>query len=192
MFGHKTAHTTDWTRTDRWWIQRSPFGPLPVVLGERGLRRVGLDSEARPQLITALSDSKAIRLKAGIAQISAQLEAYFKGSLKTFDLPLDPLLPEGFSRRAVLALADIPYGATWSYGQLATHIGKPSAARAVGGAMGRNPLPLLLPCHRVVASGGGIGGFTGGLAIKRALLALEARHSGLEAAEPPADSPRVA
>ena len=81
MFGHKTAHTTDWTRTDRWWIQRSPFGPLPVVLGERGLRRVGLDSEARPQLITALSDSKAIRLKAGIAQISAQLEAYFKGSL---------------------------------------------------------------------------------------------------------------
>ncbi len=96
MFADKTARAAHWTREDRWWLQPSPFGPLPVVLGELGLRRIGLDPEARPPLITALSSSKALRLKAGVARVSAQLEAYFEGSLKRFELPLAPLMRDGF------------------------------------------------------------------------------------------------
>jgi len=98
-----------------------------------------------------------------------QIEEYFAGERRVFDLPL---APEGtdFQRKVWLALADISLGQTWSYGQLARHIGEPSAVRAVGAANGRNPLPIILPCHRVIGSDGKLTGFGGGLPLKQWLL----------------------
>ena len=103
-----------------------------------------------------------------------QLDAYFRGGLREFTVPLDWSLSGGFNARVLHALYDsVPYGKTVGYQDLADRVGEPGAARAVGAAMGSNPLPIVVPCHRVVERGGGIGGFGGGLETKRALLALE-------------------
>jgi methylated-DNA-[protein]-cysteine S-methyltransferase len=101
-----------------------------------------------------------------------QLEEYFSGKRTRFDLPVD-LDGTPFQKEVWLALADIPYGETVSYAELANMVGRPNAYRAVGQANGANPVPIVLPCHRVVASGGGIGGYGGGLDLKRRLLAIE-------------------
>lgn len=107
-----------------------------------------------------------------VAAAAVQLSEYFAGRRNTFDVPLDP---EGtaFQRRVWDTLAGIPYGVVWSYGQLAGRIGRPSASRAVGAANGANPIPILLPCHRVVGATGALTGYGGGLPRKQALLALE-------------------
>jgi methylated-DNA-[protein]-cysteine S-methyltransferase len=102
----------------------------------------------------------------------AQLTEYFAGDRKDFELPLE-LEGTAFQRDVWMTLADIPYGATVSYAELATMVGRPSAFRAVGQANGANPIPIVLPCHRVIASGGGLGGYGGGLPMKRRLLAIE-------------------
>ncbi len=102
----------------------------------------------------------------------AQLQEYFAGERTEFDLPLE-LEGTPFQKDVWLALAEIPYGKTVSYAELADMVGRPSAFRAVGQANGANPIPIVLPCHRVIASGGGIGGYGGGLDMKRRLLALE-------------------
>jgi methylated-DNA-[protein]-cysteine S-methyltransferase len=101
-----------------------------------------------------------------------QLGEYFSGKRKRFDLPLGPEGTE-FQESVWYALADIPYGETISYAELAQWVGRPGAFRAVGQANGANPIAIILPCHRVIASGGGIGGYGGGLKLKRQLLALE-------------------
>ncbi|MEU1593029.1 methylated-DNA--[protein]-cysteine S-methyltransferase [Streptomyces sp. NPDC005708] len=103
-----------------------------------------------------------------------QVEAYFSGERRDFELPLDWSLITGFNRQVLRELASgVPYGAVVGYGDLAGRVGQPGAAQAVGVAMGSNPLPVVVPCHRVVESDGGIGGFGGGLETKRKLLALE-------------------
>ncbi|WP_134041991.1 methylated-DNA--[protein]-cysteine S-methyltransferase [Streptomyces bluensis] len=103
-----------------------------------------------------------------------QVAAYFAGERRCFDLPLDWSLISGFNRQVLRELASgVPYGSVVGYGDLARRVGQPGAAQAVGMAMGSNPLPVVVPCHRVVESGGGIGGFGGGLETKRKLLALE-------------------
>jgi methylated-DNA-[protein]-cysteine S-methyltransferase len=103
-----------------------------------------------------------------------QVEAYFAGERQDFDLQLDWSLISGFNREVLRELASgVPYGTVVGYGDLAGRVGQPGAAQAVGMAMGANPLPVVVPCHRVVESGGGIGGFGGGLETKRKLLALE-------------------
>jgi len=109
---------------------------------------------------------------------ASQMRAYFEGKLSSFDLPLD-LRGTGFQRRVWLALLEIPYGETRTYLGLARSLGQPTATRAVGAANGRNPIPIIVPCHRVVQTGGGLGGYTGGLHIKRALLSLEQNHAGV-------------
>jgi len=109
--------------------------------------------------------------------VVAQLRAYFDGASTTFDLPLAPR-GTPFQREVWAALGTIPYGQTISYGQLAARVGRPAAARAVGLANGRNPISIIVPCHRVVGSGGGLTGYGGGLERKRHLLALEARAAG--------------
>jgi len=105
-----------------------------------------------------------------------QLEAYFAGELTDFDLPLSPS-GTPFQLSVWQALRTIPYGETWSYGQLAKAIGRPTASRAVGAANGANPLPIVVPCHRVIGSTGKLTGFGGGLPIKAALLALEQKDN---------------
>ena len=114
-----------------------------------------------------------------LAELGRQLDAYFGRELRTFDLPLQPSGTR-FQRSVWDALQKIPYGTTWSYGTLATRIGRPTAARAVGAANGRNPLPIVIPCHRVIGSSGRLTGFGGGLDTKQTLLELEAagRDSG--------------
>ena len=109
-----------------------------------------------------------------LSEAVAQLEAYFDGKLRRFDLPLD-LGGTEFQRRVWEQLVQIAYGDTRTYTQVATAIGHPSAIRAVGSANGQNPVAIIVPCHRVVRTGGGLGGYGGGLDAKRALLALERR-----------------
>ncbi|REE60001.1 methylated-DNA-[protein]-cysteine S-methyltransferase [Streptomyces sp. 3212.3] len=109
-----------------------------------------------------------------LAEAIRQVAAYFKGERRGFELPLDWSLTTGFNRQVLRELASgVPYGTVVGYGDLAHRIGQPGAAQAVGVAMGSNPLPVVVPCHRVVESDGGIGGFGGGLETKRQLLALE-------------------
>ncbi len=112
-----------------------------------------------------------------LAQARVQLEEYFAGSRRVFDLPLDLEATGGtaFQRRVWAALCDVPYGETISYGELARRIGQPSAVRAVGLANGRNPISIIVPCHRVIGASGALVGYGGGLERKRVLLDLEAR-----------------
>ncbi|MGW1556059.1 methylated-DNA--[protein]-cysteine S-methyltransferase [Streptomyces sp. NPDC002144] len=109
-----------------------------------------------------------------LAEAIRQVQAYFAGERRDFKLPLDWSLISGFNRQVLRELASgVPYGAVVAYGDLAGRVGQPGAAQAVGVAMGSNPLPVVVPCHRVVENDGGIGGFGGGLETKRKLLALE-------------------
>ncbi|MFF6996996.1 methylated-DNA--[protein]-cysteine S-methyltransferase [Streptomyces sp. NPDC008313] len=109
-----------------------------------------------------------------LAEATRQLEAYFAGGRRAFELPLDWSLISGFNRQVLRELASgVPFGTVVGYGDLADRVGRPGAAQAVGMAMGANPLPVIVPCHRVVESDGGIGGFGGGLETKRKLLTLE-------------------
>ncbi|MET8769623.1 methylated-DNA--[protein]-cysteine S-methyltransferase [Streptomyces sp. NPDC004658] len=132
---------------------------------ERALERLAARLGARPE-----EDPDSPLLVEAIRQ----LRAYFAGRRHDFDLPLDWSLISGFNRQVLRELASgVPYGTVVGYGDLAGRVGQPGGAQAVGAAMGANPLPVVVPCHRVVESGGGIGGFGGGLETKRKLLALE-------------------
>lgn len=121
-------------------------------------------------------EASAVRDDAAFDAVAAQLRAYFAGELHEFDVPL---APDGsaFQRRVWDELRAIPYGTTISYGELARRVGSPGAARAVGLANGRNPLPIIVPCHRVIGSDGRLTGYGGGVERKRFLLELEAHHA---------------
>ena len=113
-----------------------------------------------------------------LREVSIQLRAYLNGKLKTFTVPLAPRGTE-FQRAVWNALLEIPYGETRSYSEIARAIGRPDAVRAVGTANGANPIPIIIPCHRVIGANGSLTGFGGGLDVKRQLLMLEALHTGL-------------
>jgi methylated-DNA-[protein]-cysteine S-methyltransferase len=131
----------------------------------------GAQSNHAPSLDELRMDEVAPQI---MEETVTQLNEYFAGKRTEFDLPLE-LEGTEFQREVWTSLAEIPYGKTISYAELAMMVGRPSAFRAVGQANGANPIPIVLPCHRVVASGGGIGGYGGGLAMKRQLLSLEGR-----------------
>src|SRR5690606_197001 len=116
------------------------------------------------------------------AEARSQLEAYFAGELREFDLPL---APEGtpFQKAAWAAVCEIPYGETRTYGEQAARLRQPNASRAVGAANGRNPLGIVIPCHRVIGASGKLTGYYGGLRIKETLLELEAKHAGAAAGQ---------
>jgi methylated-DNA-[protein]-cysteine S-methyltransferase len=117
------------------------------------------------------------------ADACEQLEAYFEGTLRDFDLPLRPGGTD-FQRRVLDELRKIPYGTTVSYGDIARRIGNPKAVRAVGAANGRNPIPIIIPCHRVIGASGDLTGFGGGLPVKQALLRHEMEHSRFPHVQP--------
>ncbi|HEV2268831.1 MAG TPA: methylated-DNA--[protein]-cysteine S-methyltransferase [Steroidobacteraceae bacterium] len=146
----------------------SPVGRLLLAGDGASLIHVGFQSGPRPLQRAGewIADAKPFRAAV------AQLQEYFAGERRRFDLPLAPRGTE-FQRRVWRALTEIPYGKTVSYGELARRIMKPSASRAVGLANGANPLPIIVPCHRVIGADGSLTGFGGGLPIKRRLLALE-------------------
>jgi methylated-DNA-[protein]-cysteine S-methyltransferase len=145
----------------------TPIGRLTLVGGKAGLRAVLWPGEAPSDEASAAPD---VHLQAA----ADQLDEYFAGQRTAFDLPLD-LAGTEFQRRAWLALRSIPFGTTRSYAEQARRLGRPRSARAVGGANARNPLPIVLPCHRLVGADGGLTGFGGGLDVKRRLLEHEAR-----------------
>ncbi|MFJ8076040.1 methylated-DNA--[protein]-cysteine S-methyltransferase [Streptomyces sp. NPDC096176] len=167
-------------KTFEWAVIGTDIGPLLLAATDEGLVSVVFHADetvrrrALDQVAGRLGAEPVQDATGRLAEPIRQLEAYFAGSLHDFDLPLDWSLSAGFNRQVLRELlAGVAYGAVVGYGELAARVGQPGAAQAVGAAMGSNPLPVVVPCHRVVETGGGLGGFGGGLETKRRLLALE-------------------
>lgn len=154
----------------------SPIGPLLVAATPEGLVRIAFDCEGHDAVLAALAERVSPRILRAPDRLDAaarQLGEYFAGARRTFDLPLDLRLASPFRRTVVSRLQSIAYGTTASYAAVAAAVGNPAAVRAVGSACATNPVPVVLPCHRVVRSDGSIGQYGGGTAAKQALLALE-------------------
>jgi len=154
----------------------SPLGPLLLAATEQGLLRVAYALEDHDQVLAQLASSvsaRVLRAPARTDLAARELEEYFAGQRTAFDLPLDLRLSTGFRRTVLTHLADIAYGTTASYAAVAGAAGNPGAVRAVGTACATNPLPVVLPCHRVIRSAGSVGQYVGGVDAKRTLLSLE-------------------
>jgi methylated-DNA-[protein]-cysteine S-methyltransferase len=154
-------------------VADSPVGGLLVAVTERGLCRIAFRPDEAIDEIAADFGARVLRIPRRVDSIRRELDEYFDGKRREFDLETDlsPVAP--FQRQALRELARIPFGQVITYGALAEKMGRPRAARAVGGAMNRNPIPIVLPCHRVVGANGSLVGYGGGLERKEALLRLE-------------------
>jgi len=156
----------------------SPFGTLYAATTRRGLVRLAFPEESLDEFLQRLAHRLSPRILAAPAAldpVKRELEEYFAGSRRRFDLPLDWSLITPFAKRVLRKTAAIPYGGHLSYAEVAAEAGSPRGARAAGNALGSNPIPIVIPCHRVLHSGGGLGGYGGGLERKRYLLELEGR-----------------
>jgi len=165
------------TDTSRYTVIDSPLGELLLVGDDIGLTDLYRQSTAKSRPV----DPAWARHDRHFQAARDQLDAYFAGDLRDFDLPLNPR-GSTLQLRVWAALRDIPYGETASYGSIAGRIGWENGARAVGAINGQNPLPIIIPCHRVIGADGSLVGYGGGLPMKQFLLCLEAAHSGLFAA----------
>ena len=154
-------------------LSDSPVGELLVAVTERGLCRIAYRPDEALDELAGDFGARILRVPRRVEPIRRELHEYFEGNRQTFDLELDLTPVAEFNRLALDELALVPYGQVTTYGALAAKIGRPKAARAVGGAMNRNPIPIVLPCHRVVGAGGSLVGYAGGLERKEALLRLE-------------------
>jgi methylated-DNA-[protein]-cysteine S-methyltransferase len=148
----------------------TPVGTLLVAATDRGLCRISYTPD--PDAVAAAVGPRVLRVPSQLTEAQRQLDQYFAGDRRSFELEID-LRAAPFQQAVLRELARVPYGVLASYGELARRIGKPRAARAVGGALNRNPIPIVLPCHRVVGASGALVGYAGGLDRKRALLELE-------------------
>ncbi|MGI9658213.1 MAG: methylated-DNA--[protein]-cysteine S-methyltransferase [Gaiellaceae bacterium] len=156
-------------------IADSPVGELLIAATGSGICRIAFDPDPE-QHLHELAKSFGPRVVASsepLEAVASQLDEYFSAGRETFDLELDLSALTPFHREGLGALADVPYGTVATYASLAGDAGRPRAARAVGSAMNRNPIPIVLPCHRVVGSDGSLTGYAGGLSRKEALLTLE-------------------
>jgi methylated-DNA-[protein]-cysteine S-methyltransferase len=153
-------------RADRWDVHETPLGALSLIASPRGLSGLRFPGGG-PALAATARDPQAL------AGAIRQLDEYFAGERTAFDLPIDLGAGTPFQRRVWAALREIPYGATVTYTELAEAVGRPDIVRAVAAAVGRTPVPIVVPCHRVVGAGGALTGYGGGLPRKRALLDLE-------------------
>jgi methylated-DNA-[protein]-cysteine S-methyltransferase len=154
----------------------SPVGDLLVAVTPRGLVRVAFQDEHRDDVLRELAERLSPRILESAAasdEARRELDEYFAGRRTRFDLSLDRRLIGDFAKRVLGATARVPFGRTTTYGEVATRIGSPRAARAVGNALGSNPIPIVIPCHRVLRSGGALGGYGGGVGRKERLLRLE-------------------
>ncbi|MGZ8666627.1 MAG: methylated-DNA--[protein]-cysteine S-methyltransferase [Solirubrobacterales bacterium] len=157
-------------------IEDSPFGPILLAATELGLVMVslpGYEPDSALERLALQVSPRVVEAPARLDEARRELDLYFSGRLREFDLPLDWQLSTGFRRRVLRATARIPYGETRSYTEMARSAGNERAQRAAGSALGSNPIPIVVPCHRVLRSGGALGGYGGGLAMKEALLELE-------------------
>lgn len=165
----------------------SPVGALLVAVTPTGLCRVAFEIEEPERVVDELArrvGSRVLRAPARLDSVARALDRYFNGTAQAFDTPVDLRLANGFRRAVLERLALVPYGERIGYGQLATAVGSPGAARAVGTACAMNPVPLVVPCHRVVRGDGSYGAYRGGPAAKRFLLELEAARRPVLTAEP--------
>ncbi len=166
-------------------VADSPLGPLTVFVTRRGVARISYGHEAVDEQLDEAAERLSPRVLAAPEQTDAarrQIEEYFEGRRRDFELPIDWRLVRGFAGNVLRATARIPFGAVSSYREVAAEAGSPNAYRAAGNALGSNPIPIVVPCHRVLHAGGGLGGYTGGLERKRFLLALEGALPGNEPA----------
>jgi methylated-DNA-[protein]-cysteine S-methyltransferase len=155
----------------------SPIGPLLLAATPEGLVRVAFDREDHDVVLADLAHDISPRILQAprrLDGVATQLDEYFSGRRRAFDVPIDLQLAHGFRRTVLMHLRDIAYGETASYAMVAAASGSTNAVRAVGSACANNPLPLVVPCHRVVRSDGSIGQYLGGTETKQALLAMEA------------------
>lgn len=155
----------------------SPIGSLLIAATDRGIARVAFASEGHDAVLESLAtrlSPRILRAPARLDAVARELDEYFAGRRTSFDLPLDLSLAKGFRREVLEHLRRIGYGCTETYTEVAAAAGSPRAVRAVGSACATNPLPVIVPCHRVLRSDGSLGGYLGGLDAKRALLELEA------------------
>ena len=160
-----------------------PVGRVVAARTARGLVRIAYDdlNGGIDQILQRLADRLSPRILEApgrLEDVQRELERYFAGDLRRFTVPLDWALVGGFATSVLRATAAIPYGEVSTYGAISTAVGRPGASRAAGNALGSNPIPIVIPCHRVLRSGGGLGGYTGGLHRKQALLAVEAAGRG--------------
>ncbi|HWP32908.1 MAG TPA: methylated-DNA--[protein]-cysteine S-methyltransferase [Solirubrobacterales bacterium] len=154
----------------------SPFGPLLLATTPRGLVRVSLPAYGREETLEELAARISPRVLEAPERLDGarrELDLYFDGKLTEFELAIDWQLTGGFRKRVQQAIARIPYGKTRSYTEVARSAGNERAVRAAGTACGSNPIPIVVPCHRVLRSGGALGGYGGGLPMKEGLLKLE-------------------
>jgi methylated-DNA-[protein]-cysteine S-methyltransferase len=153
----------------------TPVGRLFVAATERGLCRIAYDAEPERELdrLAGTFGPRVLRSSKPIEPARRELDEYFDGKRQQFDLPVDVALLADFNRRVLGELARVPYGDVVTYGELAARVSRPGAARAVGMVMNRNPLPIVLPCHRVIGANGKLVGYAGGLDRKEQLLRLE-------------------
>ena len=158
-------------------VTDSPFGPITLAATERGLVQLGLPNLDPEDVVENLAKRVSPRILEAPARLDTarrQLDRYFEGRLQSFDLSLDwRLTREGFRRRVLRRTARIPFGHTLSYTEVAAEAGNRRAQRAAGSALGSNPIPIVVPCHRVLRTGGALGGYGGGLELKESLLKLE-------------------
>jgi methylated-DNA-[protein]-cysteine S-methyltransferase len=161
----------------------SPVGTLLLARTPRGLvRMVYLDSAQEDEVLEALATKvspRVILAPRALDPVRFELDEYFAGRRRQFELTLDWQLVRGFGRRVLEATARVPYGSVSTYKRVAAEAGNERASRAAGNALGANPLPIIVPCHRILHSTGGLGGYTGGVERKRALLALESGQTTL-------------
>jgi methylated-DNA-[protein]-cysteine S-methyltransferase len=148
----------------------SPVGDLLVASTARGLCRISYIVEGQEELLARLFGARVLRMP--LDEVRRELDEYFEGRRRDFDLTLD-LRVAPFHEAVLHELARVPYGQVDTYGHLAAKVGRPNAARAVGTVMNRNPIPIVLPCHRIIGANGSLTGYGGGLDAKRALLELE-------------------
>jgi methylated-DNA-[protein]-cysteine S-methyltransferase len=156
----------------------SPVGKLLAAVTDRGLVRLAYEDGERDAVLEDLArriSPRVLEARGPLDPLARELDEYFAGRRHAFDLPIDWTLSHGFTRRVLQATAKIPFGAVETYKDVAGHAGSPRGYRAAGNALGSNPIPIVVPCHRVVASGGKLGGYTGGVERKLKLLAVEGR-----------------
>jgi methylated-DNA-[protein]-cysteine S-methyltransferase len=156
-------------------IVESPVGSLLVAASDRGLLRISFDADPEHHLerLAQLAGPRVLRAPRQVDEVRRELDQYFAGRRRDFGLTVDLRGTAKFTAEVLTELARVPYGRTATYGELAARVGRPRAARAVGTVMNRNPIPIVLPCHRVIGSTGSLVGYGGGLERKEQLLRLE-------------------
>ncbi len=154
----------------------SPWGPLTAASTADGLVRLAFPEEPVDEVLERLAaklSPRIVEAPTRFEQVRRELDEYFSGRRRDFDVPLDRVLMSAFAKKVLAATSAIPYGSVSTYTEMATEAGSPRGSRAAGNALGSNPIPVIVPCHRVLRTGGNLGGYGGGLDRKRWLLELE-------------------